>query len=62
VWEIADNDGRTCAAELSPASVSFGPWLLLIWTSSARGALRAFIDSANTDPAAFRALKGRLNC
>ena len=61
-WEISDNAGRIRVAQLSPASASLGQWLLLIWTSPARAPLRAFIDSASTDPAAFRALKGRLNC
>src|SRR5215213_193726 len=44
MWEISDNAGRSYAAELSPASASLGPCLLLIWNSPAsKAALRAFI-------------------
>jgi hypothetical protein len=61
-WEIADNAGRRHSAQLHAASVTLGPWLLLIWKTSGQGRFQALIDASCSDTAAFRALKGRLNC
>jgi hypothetical protein len=62
-WRVSDAARKAHVAELSPASATLGPWLLLIWsTPGQRRRLHALIDSACTDPKAFRALKGRLNC
>lgn len=62
VWQLTDGGGRRWAAQLDPSSASFGPWMLLVWKTPGRGRVRSLIDAAATDPAAFRALKGRLNC
>lgn len=61
-WQLKDGAGRRWAAQLHPSSASFGPWMLLVWNTPGRGRMRSLIDAAATDPAAFRALKGRLNC
>ena len=62
VWRISDRAGQIHEAQLSPASATLGPWLLLIWKALGGRRFHALIDCAATDPAAFRALKGRLNC
>lgn len=62
-WRLTDFAGRAHPAELLPASAGFGRWLLLLWeTPGPRRRLWALVDAAATEPRAFRALKGRLNC
>jgi len=61
-WQVTDGAGRTHVAELSQTSATLGPWLLLIWNTTGGCRFHALVDSACTDPRAFRALKGRLNC
>jgi hypothetical protein len=61
-WRLIDGAGRAHPAELSAASATLGPWLLLLFETRGQGRRQALIDAASTDATAFRALKGRLNC
>ena len=63
-WRLTDGHGRLWPARLHPSSAGFGPWLLLVWSAPGRrrGRWRGLIDASASDPRAFRALKGRLNC
>jgi hypothetical protein len=61
-WYLTDEPGTRHAAELEKSSATLGVWLLLTWKSPSGRRFRALIESAATAPAAFRALKGRLNC
>lgn len=62
LWEISDGAGRIHPVTLGAGSATLGPLLLLVWISPEKGRFHALVDSASTDPMAFRALKCRLNC
>jgi len=65
-WRLTRPDGRCETAELTAATATLGPWILLAWTTSARrwwplSRRYAFIGASQVSPAAFRAFRGRLS-
>jgi hypothetical protein len=64
-WHLERADGRREPASLSDATVTLGPWILLVWVvAGPRWRLTrlryALIDVREVGQTSFRALKGRL--
>jgi hypothetical protein len=65
-WLLTRPDGRSETAELTAATATLGPWILLAWRPAAGRWRRlsrryAFIRASQVGPVVFRALKGRLS-
>ena len=61
-WSLTDRAGRIHPATLCASSVTLGTWLLLRWQTPGGRLFLAIVEAGGTQQAAFRALKGRLNC